>query len=260
LSLIELLAPARCAACLVWIEAGTGDVLCRPCWRALPWLARGGRCLRCQDELPRAWVDGPRESELCLACEAEPSPLDACLAAVAYRGAAEDWIRRFKYPAAGLAGMDPAPAAVMAAIARALARRAPDPAADCIVPIPLHIRRARARGFNPAALLAREIARACRLPLRPTGLRRLRDTPSQTGLDRGERRLNVADAFECTRLRVAGATPVTVWLVDDVVTTGATLREAAQCLSAHGVTRVVGLCIARTPLRAGTEQPSSSSG
>ncbi len=73
-------------------------------------------------------------------------------------------------------------------------------------------------------------------------LRRLRDTPSQTGLDRRERRRNVAGAFRCRR-RVARV----VWLVDDVVTTGATLSECARVLRRSGARRVVGLCAARTP-------------
>jgi ComF family protein len=188
---------------------------------------------------------------LCRSCSAEASPLHACLAAVAYEGAAERWIRRFKYPASGLAGLDPAPRAVVAELARDAARRAPGPPADCIIPIPLHSRRARTRGFNPAALLAHEIGRASALPVHHGWLRRKRDTPSQTGLGRSERQRNMAGAFECTAAHDAAGErmPEQVWLVDDVVTTGATLREAAHCLRRKGVSRVVGLCAARTPLR-----------
>ena len=73
-------------------------------------------------------------------------------------------------------------------------------------------------------------------------LRRLRDTPSQTGLNRRARQRNVAGAFRCN-----GRVARVVWLVDDVVTTGATLSECARVLRRSGARRVVGLCAARTP-------------
>ena len=112
-----------------------------------------------------------------------------------------------------------------------------------VVPVPLHPRRLRARGFNPACVLARALARERGIRLDPVALRRVRDTPSQTGLDRRARRRNVRGAF-VARSRV----PPRVWLVDDVVTTGSTLGEAARALHRAGARSVVGICAARTPL------------
>ena len=106
----------------------------------------------------------------------------------------------------------------------------------------MHPRRLRGRGFNPAAVAARHAARALSLELRSTALQRVRDTPSQTGLGRRERRRNVRGAF-----RARGAVPERIWLVDDVVTTGATLEEAARALRRAGARQVVALCVARTP-------------
>jgi ComF family protein len=121
------------------------------------------------------------------------------------------------------------------------------PAPPAVVPIPLHPRRLRARGFNPAGLLASEIARRNDVRTVFDWLVRLRDTPPQAGLGRRARHANVEGAFACRPLR--GATPERIWLVDDVVTTGATLRAAARALCDAGVREVFALCAARTPSR-----------
>lgn len=194
-----------------------------------------------------AWSDTP----LCLRCRAALEPdldgtaipaLDASLAAVAYAGPVSDWMQRFKYPRPGLTRLDPAPIGILLDLIGEAARDAPGPSPDLVVPVPLHPRRIRARGFNPAASLARRVARVAGCRTAPRALRRTRDTPSQTGLDRLGRRRNVAGAFVCN-LRPPG----TVWLVDDVVTTGATLSECARELRRNGARRVVAVCVARTP-------------
>jgi ComF family protein len=154
----------------------------------------------------------------------------------------EDFVHRFKYPQAGLLGLDPGPRAVASALAREAAGRAPAPG-ELVVPVPLHPVRLRQRGFNPAALLARAVARAHGLAVAPRALERLRDTPSQTGLGRRARRRNVAGAFG---VRSGERIPARVWLVDDVVTTGATLAEAARALRRAGARQVTAICSART--------------
>jgi len=125
---------------------------------------------------------------------------------------------------------------------RAASHRLPSPAPDAIVPVPLHGRRLRERGFNPAARLARAVAREIDAPLDASVLVRVRDTPSQTGLDRRARRANVEDAFACR-----GLVPARVWLVDDVVTTGATLSACAKVLRRGGAEQVAAICAAWTP-------------
>lgn len=211
--LLDLVLPPLCASCRLALEQP--GPLCEGCRRALPWL-----------------VEAPLP----------PPPLDALACAVAYRGEVEAWIHRFKYPPRGLAGLDPAPRAVAEALARAAARRAPPPAPELVLPVPLHPRRLRRRGFNPAGLLARAVACETGARLAPTALRRLRDTPSQTGLGRGARRRNVRGAFAARR-----ALPERVWLVDDVATTGSTLAECARVLRRAGARHVVGVCAAFTP-------------
>jgi ComF family protein len=178
----------------------------------------------------------------CAGCEISSSSLTACIAAVRFEGDGSDWIHRFKYPKRGLRGLDPAPASVARAMLREAACRAPGPQPDLVVPVPLHPRRLRLRGFNPAAELARSLAREFELPFDAVALRRTRDTPSQTGLDRHERCRNVRGAFLARRGRNI---PARIWLVDDVVTTASTLSEAAAALRAAGARAVIGLCAAR---------------
>ena len=169
--------------------------------------------------------------------------LASCTAAVAFEAEAERWIYRIKYPAQGLAGIDPGARAVLRELVQDVAARVPGPAPDWIVPVPLHSRRLRARGFNPAALIARQLAQATNARFIPRALLRLRDTPTQTGLGRTARRRNVAGAFA---YRPCFPPPDSVWLVDDVVTTRATLEASGRALRRAGARRISAVCVART--------------
>ncbi len=104
------------------------------------------------------------------------------------------------------------------------------PSDAVLAPVPLHPRRLAERGYNQAALLAQELARACRRPCQPLLLRRSRETSHQVGKSRDERRDNAAGAITLRR-RWAGR----VVLVDDVVTTGSTVRACARALASGGV-------------------------
>ena len=192
---------------------------------------------------PRGKTGAGRFGALCARCEFALSPITACVAAVEFGGDVANWIHRFKYPRPGLAGLDPAPRSVVNALVREAASRVIESQPGLVVPVPLHPSRLRSRGFNPAALLARTVARQHGLKMDPVALRRTRATQSQTGLDRGARRVNVRSAF---RARRRWRAPDLVWLVDDVVTTGSTLSECACALRRAGAKTVVGICIART--------------
>ena len=116
---------------------------------------------------------------------------------------------------------------------------------DLVVPVPLHWRRKWARGYNQAERIGRPIARALGRPLRCGALARVRCTPSQTGRDRRGRVANVRRAF-AVRARLEGKA---ILLVDDVVTTGATVRECARILLASGAEAVHVAAAAHTPAR-----------
>ena len=116
----------------------------------------------------------------------------------------------------------------------------------CLVPVALHTSRARARGFNQSALLARELGALFQLPAHDL-LRRTRRTPPQVGLNLKDRRKNVRQAFEINRnlWRKHDLDGARILLIDDVFTTGATLDECARVLTKAGASAVGALTIAR---------------
>jgi ComF family protein len=114
---------------------------------------------------------------------------------------------------------------------------------DIVVPVPLHRKRERQRGFNQAEILAKELARLRKIPLGSRDCMRVRDTPPQTGLRAAERRKNVAGAFAVPHPeRVQGKR---VLLIDDVLTTGATASACAQALRKAGAKGVWVATLAR---------------
>ncbi|MGE5802921.1 MAG: ComF family protein [Gemmatimonadota bacterium] len=129
-----------------------------------------------------------------------------------------------------------------------------------LIPIPLAPKRLQQRGYNQSELLARALARQWRIPVLPDLLRRTRETPTQTALTPGTRLANVAGAFDVRRAawdvwrrRLPGSaardTPhVTLVLVDDVFTTGATLAEAARALEQAGATTIHAVTFARAAI------------
>ncbi len=114
--------------------------------------------------------------------------------------------------------------------------------ADLIIPVPLHTRRLRERGYNQAALLARELGKGVGLPVLEDALVRVRETSPQVDLNAKERQENVRGAFHCPTDRLAGKS---VLLVDDVYTTGATLEACSLALKQQGVGTVWALTLAR---------------
>ncbi len=229
--LLDALLPGACAGC--------GAMAAGRVW-----------CLRCEACLPRIAADACPHCQLHArtatgACAIRPrgDPLSAAVAACWLEPLVSRWIHAFKYPERGLRGLAPAAPAAIAELAARAARLAPGGPPDLVVPVALHPRRLRTRGFHPARLLARSVARAAGAPLSAAALVRVRDTPSQTGLDAAARQRNLRGAMRARR-----AVPACMWVVDDVITTGATVREAARALRAAGARRVVAVCAARTPL------------
>lgn len=186
--------------------------------------AAGKLCNGCLADLP---ASGP-------ACRCCAAPLSATLAACEYRFPADSLVTGLKF------GRDLRCAAAMAMAMTAMA--APLAAElDCLVPVPLHRRRHWRRGFNQAAEIAAVLGSRLGVPLRHALIRR-RHTPAQSRLNRSRRLSNVAGAF---RVAKPLATGTTVGLVDDVVTTGATLAAAARTLTEAGAGAVTALVFAR---------------
>ncbi|MBW7957287.1 MAG: ComF family protein [Deltaproteobacteria bacterium] len=226
-ALLDILLPRLCLLCGVDAEddgfcPGCADLLsesriCQP------------MCSTCGEPFP----DSAGPDRECGACIGKAPPFISARSAYLYEEVVQDAVHRFKY-------------AGEVSLAKPLGRllsRLPMPLVPHkVVPVPLHPKRLKERGFNQSLLLARVLCNELGLSLARAGLERTRDTEKQTGLGADERKKNVAGAFS---VRKPGSFKgMRVLLVDDVYTTGATIRECARALRKDGA-EVMALTLAR---------------
>lgn len=218
-----------------WLSAGC----CQACGVVSPHLV----CAACMAALPRnlqacqqCAVPLPQDALLCGECLSQPPPFSHTCAPFIYQAWIRDWISQFKYQHALHWGRW-----LGTALGQALSVQQTQ--AELIVPVPLHATRLCQRGFNQTAELARWVSRQMQIPWRTDLLQRIRQGPEQQGLSRRERQRNMQHPFRVVRPPSAHC----IALLDDVVTTGTTVRVAAQALRQAGVPRVVVWAVARTP-------------
>ena len=215
------LAEARCLSCRTMLRADAGS-LCPACERELA-PRRGGYCPSCG----RLYEREAEPPHLCRDCREEPMPWSRLHFHGGHEGRLRELLLAFKFEGSfAHAGL------LQELLARAYAPELP---AELIAPVPLHFRRLLRRGFNQSLELSRLLCRISGIPLVPTALRRIRRTRPQTTLDKAQRQQNIEGAFRADEMLVAGKR---VLLVDDVLTTGATLRECVRTLRAGGATDV----------------------
>jgi len=225
----DLLCPERCAACPALVPSA--HVFCRACQTHVNVLGPP-ECAHCGAPL----APGSARAH----CPPTPNPpIRQVRAWGAYRGDGElsplaKALAAFKYHGA---------LRLARRLAASMVPRIPDPAVAVVVPVPLHPRKLRARGYNQSAVLARHIARALGRPTTPSLLRRTRDTPSQTALSARARAANVTGAFAVAQPE--RVLDLVVLLVDDVWTSGATARAAAAALRGAGARAVDVITLAR---------------
>jgi ComF family protein len=219
---MQRLLPQRCTLCGV----ASGDaLLCIACSASLPSVLRA--CPVCALPAPTGSTCGD--------CLARPPPFDAAIAPWVYAFPVDRLVQAFKY-GGQLALAEPFASALVAAIER---RARPPP--EAIVALPLSPARQRERGFNQAGEIARRVAHAIGTPLVP-GLARTRDSPPQVALAWADRARNVRGAFVASR-SLAGRR---IAIVDDVMTTGATLAAATHAARRAGALDVAVWVVART--------------
>jgi ComF family protein len=225
-----LMAPT-CVACRQPLESPLAGPACPSCWQSIT-IISPPICEACGDPLP-SWRQTSVERSRCARCRRAPGAIDSGRAAGIYDGALRDILHALKYD--GRRSLAAPLAALMADAGRDLLR-----GADVAVPVPLHRRRRRTRGFNQA----RDLALRLGLPL-TEALARTRATPSQTDLPASRRHANVRGAFVVVERRRVEIADRVVVLVDDVSTTGATLGACARALKAAGAREVRALTAAR---------------
>lgn len=217
--------PSRCAICHAW----PSEPLCQAC--VARFITSPNRCRSCALPVPEGVT-------VCGTCLREPPALDACLAVVPYAYPWSELIGQFKF------GANPALARSLAQIMRS--SHGVDEAldrCDWLLPLPLSPQRLRERGFNQTLELARHLAAT---KVDAGLLLRLRHTPPQSTLTRAQRLRNVEQAFAVDPLRIGELAGRRVVLVDDVMTSGASLFAAARAVREAGAAHITGLVLART--------------
>lgn len=228
---IDTLLPPRCLACGCTVERP--GALCPDCWRTIEF-ASPPHCACCG--YPFAYDLGP--ATLCGACSRQARPYDKARFVMRYDDSSRGLILGFKHGDRTEAA--PVFAAWMRRAGAELLERA-----DLIAPVPLHRWRLLSRRFNQSALLALALGSQCQVPVVPDLLLRRRNTPTQGSLSASARRRNVAGAFELgpsARPLIEGKR---VLLIDDVLTTGATVEACAKLLRRRGAASVDVLVLAR---------------
>ena len=227
---LDLIFPPLCPVCRELLGDGRRDPLCGTCWGRLsrigpPW------CRCCGVPLT---IDGQ-----CGTCRSRPPRFAYARAAARYGDEVREAIHAFKF--AGRRSLADPLGDLLADLGLSAL---PGPRPDVLVPVPLHRRRQRDRGYNQALLLARRLEQHWQIPVAAGVLARRAATAPQADLDAVARRRNVRGAF--VALDPAAIVGRHVVLVDDVFTTGATVGECARCLTRAGASVVGVVTVART--------------
>jgi ComF family protein len=238
---LDALLPPQCLACGELV--GEPGALCGPCWGGLNFIAAPlckscGRPFEFDPSGGASFTNGANDETVCGACIARPPLFSAARSALAYDDASRRLILGFKR-----ADRTHAAPAFARWMARAGAPLLAD--ADIVAPVPLHWSRLLARRYNQSALLANALAKQTGKTALPDLLRRRRRTPSQGGLGRLARFRNVAGAFSVAPRHRTALADRKVLLIDDVLTTGATVEACAKVLLRAGAAQVSVLTLAR---------------
>lgn len=225
--------PSFCELCSSLLESPGERVVCRSCWEGIR-TSFPSYCLCCG-----RFFESSGEPHLCQDCLKKRPPFSCHRSCTRYRGEFKDIIILLKYRHYQVLGGD-----LAQFIYRVLGEE--DElwwSVEAIIPVPLHSKRKRQRGFNQARLIAKELSKLKEIELVEDCLVRIKNTPPQTFLDEGERESNVSDAFRVRKGE--NIKEKVVLLLDDVYTTGATIRECSSVLREAGAKEVRAITLAQ---------------
>ena len=234
-ALLTLAYPQVCAICGGSVEQRRFGVACEACWRVAP-IFTGGEtlCWKCGVPAPAEIASELREEVRCGRCGSQS--FMAARAVGPYEGPLRETVLQLK--------RKPYLAQYVETLLTAAAKREPLTSVTRIMPVPLHEKRRRARGFNQASIIAHALSRSLRLPLDEVSLVRVSGSEKhRAGLDAKGRLETVAGAFAVPRQRLV--LDENILLVDDVFTTGATVSACAEALTTAGANNVFVLTVAR---------------
>lgn len=229
--LLNILLPPRCIACGVQVQEAHN--VCGVCWKELEFIS-DPRCGSCGFPLE----EGAKTGSMCGYCIQHTPPYDAGISILAYNNISKKLISEFKY-ADRQHGL-PRFVQWMSSFGRPVLE-----SADIIAPVPMHWRRMLARSFNQSALLASAIAKKHKISYQPQLLRRVKHIPPQASLTRKQRLKNIKGAFILNARYKGRLKDKHIVLIDDVITTGATMKECAKALKKSGAAKVSFLTLAR---------------
>jgi ComF family protein len=234
------LIPHTCLLCDQVCSAEVTIDLCEHCQRTLPWNDRC--CPRCA--APMQTPHGP-----CADCESNPPAFIHCVAPLRYEDQPRFWIRQLKFHQGLVEGRLLGTLLAQAIQRQYVARQLP----DVLVPVPLSMYRLATRGHNQALSLATVVGQYLKRPVNRRRARRIRHGPTQRALSRTARQSNPIGAF--------GSRPwhgERIAVIDDVMTTGATMDSMARALLAAGASEVHGWCATPTPALRQSPRPPSN--
>jgi len=229
----KIVFPPRCPGCSEILYPFTGQIFCCACNDNIKFI-KGGICSICGTPFP----DSPAENHLCGECLEKKPYFSYARAVFSYENIILNAIHQFKYK------RDMSIGKIMSSFMADFSYPDIDLTDySLIIPVPLHIKRLRERGFNQSLILARAVGKKRKIPVDFSMLKRHKFTITQTGLNKHERKQNIKGAFEISdKKKIHGKNVI---LVDDVYTTGATVNECAKTLLQEGAQKISVLTLAR---------------
>jgi ComF family protein len=229
----DVIFPPQCLGCAEILYPQRGHLFCPACEEKIRFIT-GDICPVCGTIFPNS----PAQSHLCGNCMENKTYYSCARAVVSYETIILNAIHQFKY------GSNISVGALLASLMADFSFPDVDFSDhSLIIPVPLHIKRLRQRGFNQSLILAHALAKKWQIPVNFSLLRRQKFTLTQTGLNKAERKQNINGAFEISDKKIIAGKNII--LVDDVYTTGATINECAKTLIKAGAQKVTVLTLAR---------------